>query len=367
MKKLVLLLLSAILVFSGCKNSSTKKSRSIDYAIAPMDKILGTMTLDEKVAQMFIVTCPTVDAPIYAKQYKFSGYIFFGNHFKNSDPETFKSEIQACQDNSSIPMFMSVDEEGGTVTRASRYPQFREKPFPAPRELYDAGGFSAIRKDAKEKSEFLKNLGINLNFAPVCDISQNPDDFIYNRTIGLDAEKTREYVRAVITEMNPAQMGSALKHFPGYGGNADTHTGLSVDKRPIEDFRESDFLPFKAGIEAGAKMVMVSHNIVECMDKTLPASLSPDAHKILREELGFEGVIITDDISMGAITSFSGEENPAVAAILAGNDMICLSGDFKPMIDAVTEAVKNGKISESRIDESVTRIIDYKRSLGFFK
>ena len=366
MKKFALLLMSAILVFSGCKGSFTKKSRDVDYAIAPMDKILDTMTLEEKVAQMFIVSYPGVDADIYAQNYKFGGYIFFANHFKNSDPDSFAKAVQECQEKVRIPLFMAVDEEGGAVVRASRYPQFRETPFPFAMELYSEGGLQAVRKDASEKSEFLKTLGINLNLSPVCDISQNPDDFIYNRAVGLDAEGTANYVKAVVAEMSLSQMGSALKHFPGYGGNPDTHTGQAVDTRPMEEFIQNDFLPFKAGVDAGAKMIMVSHNIVKCMDDA-PASLSLSVHNLLREELLFEGVIITDDISMGAITQFSGDENPAVRAIMAGNDMVCVSGDFKPMIYAVTEAVKNGTIPESRIDESVTRIIEYKRSLGLFK
>lgn len=366
MKKLIPLLLSLCLFLGGCSDVPEKEADTIDYSKAQTEEILQTMTLDEKIAQLFIVSFPTVDAPIYTQKYNFGGYIFFGNHFKNSVPEAFKKSIDDCMESSKIPLFTAVDEEGGIVTRASRYPKFRNAPFASPSALYNQGGFKLIAEDTAEKCEFLKNLGINLNLAPVCDISQNSEDFIYERTLGLDAEKTSEYVKTVVSEMNSFSMGSALKHFPGYGGNVDTHIGLSVDSRELEDFYEADFKPFKAGIQAGATMVMVSHNIVTCMDKDKPASLSTKVHDILRGDLGFSGIIITDDLSMGAINKFTDKENPAVSAIMAGNDMICVSGDFKPMIEAVKDAVKNGKISEKRIDESVKRIIESKRTLGLF-
>lgn len=367
MKKLVPLFLSLCLFLGGCSQISPNEENNLDYSSAKTEEILEAMTLDEKIAQLFIVSFPAVDAPIYTQKYNFGGYIFFGNHFKNLGPDAFKKSIDECMENSKIPLFTAVDEEGGTVTRASRYPQFRKTPFASPRALYNQGGFKLIAGDTAEKCEFLKDLGINLNLAPVCDISQNSEDFIYERTIGLDAEKTSEYVKTVVHEMKKSHMGSALKHFPGYGGNVDTHIGLSVDSRDIEDFYEADFKPFIAGIQAGATMVMVSHNIVTCLDKDKPASLSPKVHAILREELGFNGIIITDDLSMGAITEFTDKENPAVSAIMAGNDMLCVSGDFKPMIGAVKDAVKSGKISKKRLDESVKRIIESKCALELFR
>lgn len=324
------------------------------------------MSLQEKVGQMFIARCPSVDAPIYAKQYKLGGYILFGQDFKNSDPETFKETVESYQDAMKIPMFIAVDEEGGIVTRASRYPQFREEPFPSPQELYKDGGFEAIRADAKEKSRFLLDLGININFAPVCDISQSPDDFMYRRSVALSPEDTAIYVKTVVSEMNSVGIGSVLKHFPGYGNNSDTHTGIAIDKRPYETFVSNDFLPFKAGIDEGAGVVLVSHNIVECMDKDRPASLSPEVIRVLREELGFQGLIITDDLVMDAIGLYTDNESAAVEAVIAGNDLLCCT-DFTEQIPAVIKAVEEGRISEERINESVLRILEYKIQLGIIK
>jgi len=364
MKKFFLLGVFLILILTACSGNAPTEISEPKPLTA--EKILSGMTLEEKVGQMFIARCPSVDAPIYARQYKPGGYILFGQDFKNSGPETFKSTVKSYQDAVNIPMFIAVDEEGGIVNRVSRYPQFRDEPFPSPQKLYEEGGFEAVKNDAKEKSEFLLDLGINLNFAPVCDISLSPDDFMYKRSVALSPDDTSIYVKTIVTEMKSAGIGSVLKHFPGYGNNTDTHTGIAIDKRPYKTFAMYDFLPFKAGIEAGAGVVLVSHNIVECMDKDLPASLSPEVIRILREELQFNGLIITDDLVMDAIGLYTDNETAAVQAVIAGNDLLCCT-DFTEQIPAVIEAVKSGKIAEERINESVLRILEYKMELGIIQ
>ena len=147
----------------------------------------------------------------------------------------------------------------------------------------------AILQDARQKSVTLLDLGVNVNFAPVADVSTDPSDFMYDRSFGQDAQATADYVAQVVGVMEQEHIGSVLKHFPGYGSNEDTHTGIAVDERPYETFQTSDFLPFQAGIQAGADAVLVSHNVVTALDGTLPASLSPAVHQVLREELGFDG------------------------------------------------------------------------------
>jgi beta-N-acetylhexosaminidase len=260
-------------------------------------------------------------------------------------------------------MLIGADEEGGTVIRISGYSQFRAAPFWAPRDLFRAGGFELIRSDTLEKAKLLKTLGLNVNLAPVCDVSTNPEDFIYYRTLGADAAATSQYVRTVVEAMEQAGLGSVLKHFPGYGNNEDTHTGSAYDERAYSVFESSDFLPFEAGIQAGAGGVLVSHNVVSCMDPDAPATLSPEVHRILREELHFGGVILTDDLSMGAIVRFAGDEDAAVLAVLAGNDML-LCSEYESQLPAVINAAKDGRIPMERIDESVARILRWKISLG---
>ena len=140
---------------------------------------------------------------------------------------------------------------------------------------------------------------------------------------------------------------------------------MSIDKRSEKQLEENDFLPFKAGIDAGAPSVLVSHNIVSSLDESLPASLSPAVHRILRYDMNFSGVIITDDLSMGAVSNFSPKTDSAVTAIMAGNDILC-TGDFASQYKAVLEAVNNGTISEERIDTSVRRILLWKKDLSLF-
>lgn len=325
--------------------------------------VLDGMSIEEKVGQLFIARCPEYDAAEKVSQYHLGGYILFGRDFDGKTREEIVSNIASYQAAANVPMLIGVDEEGGTVTRVSDNPNLRAVPFWSPQDLYAEGGFDLIESDTKEKCELLSSLGINLNFAPVCDITQNPDDFMYDRSFGKSAEETSEFVSRVVSVMKAEGMGSVLKHFPGYGSNVDTHTGSAYDTRSYESFESCDFLPFEAGINAGADVVLVSHNIVECMDSAAPASLSPSVHEVLRNELGFEGVIVTDDLIMDGVMNYAGASEVAITAVLAGNDLLCCS-DFETQVPAVLSAVQNGEISEERINESVLRVLKLKIALG---
>lgn len=327
------------------------------------EKIMSKMTIDEKIGQLFFSRIPTdYDTAISdMKKYQPGGYVLFASEFENRTLETMKTYTDALKGAAKIVPLLAVDEEGGTVTRISRFKQYRAEKFLSPRELM-AGGTELVASDTREKCSLISSLGLNLNFAPVADISTDPNDFIYYRSAG-DLVSATDYVTAYVTESVKAGVGSALKHFPGYGNNVDTHTGIAVDKRSAETFRASDFLPFKAGIEAGCGIVMVSHNIVECFDKENPASLSAEVHRVLREEFSFDGVITTDDLAMQAITDSYGSGEAAVLAIEAGNDLICCS-DLSVKYEAVKSAYESGRISLSRIEESVLRILEYKVTMG---
>lgn len=327
------------------------------------EKILAEMTLEEKVAQMFLVCCRKDETAREASGYHVGGILLFAASFKNRNPETALAFTEELQGNADIPFLMAVDEEGGTVVRISRYPAFRAEKFMAPGELYETGGYDKIREDTIQKCELLTSIGINVNMAPVCDVSGDSSDFIYERALGEDAEKTAEYIEIVVKEMKNAKMGIVLKHFPGYGNNGDTHKGIMYDERSMDVFESEDFLPFQSGIAEGADAVLVSHTIVKCMDEEYPASLSKEVHDILREKLKFEGVILTDDLDMDAITEYTDGRSAAVQAVLAGNDMLCC-GDYKNQIPAVVEAVEEGTIDEAQIDESVLRILIWKMNLG---
>ena len=332
----------------------------------PAETYVDSLTLAQQTGQLFFARCPDVGAADLAAQYDIGGYILFGRDFEGQTPESVRTAIASYQHAAATPMLIGVDEEGGTVVRISSNPNFRAVPFHSPQSLYNEGGFDLITSDTKEKDELLASIGVNVNFAPVCDVSTDPNDFINARAFGQDAAQTSEYVRTVVAQMLADNTGMVLKHFPGYGSNVDTHTGIAIDERPIETFRESDFLPFEAGIDAGAQSILVSHNIVQCMDGELPASLSPAVHDILRDELGFDGVIMTDDLIMEAITDYTGGENAAVLAVQAGNDML-VSSDFVTQYNAVLTAVQDGTISEGRIRESAIRVIRWKMDLGLME
>ena len=380
MKKRMLSLLLAALCLAGmaaCGQDAPAEPTSSEAATPetvepepaqpdPAELYVNNLPLEAQVAQMFFARCPDVDAAALAGEYGIGGYILFGRDFEGQTPDSVTATIQSYQDAAATPMLIGVDEEGGTVVRVSANPNFRAEKFRSPQALYSEGGFDRIVSDTGEKDALLASIGVNVNFAPVCDVSTDPNDFMGARAFGRDATQTSEYVRTVVAQMLADNTGMVLKHFPGYGSNVDTHTGIAIDERPIETFRESDFLPFQAGIEAGAQAVLVSHNIVNCMDSDLPASLSPAVHDILRDELGFEGVIMTDDLIMEAITDYTGGENAAVLAVQAGNDML-VSSDFVTQYNAVLAAVQDGTISEGRIRESAIRVIRWKMDLGLME
>lgn len=375
MKKRLLCLLLALALPLGLTACSEKASADATAAQTapeptpeppqpdPAEVYADSLTLEQQVAQLFFARCPDVQAAELAAQYDIGGYILFGRDFENQTPDSLRETIASYQQAAATPMLIGVDEEGGTVVRVSAYPAFRADRFQSPQALFAEGGLECIQSDTKEKDTLLASLGINVNLAPVCDVSTSPSDFINARAFGQAAQATSDYVRTVVEQMKTDSMGMVLKHFPGYGSNVDTHTGIAQDNRPLEQFRSSDFLPFTAGIEAGAQAILVCHNIVSCMDGTLPASLSPAVHQVLREELGFDGVVMTDDLVMQAITDYTGDADAAVLAVQAGNDML-ISSDFVTQYNAVLAAVQNGTISETAIRDSAVRVLRWKIELG---
>ena len=307
------------------------------------------MTLEEKVGQLFFVRVPAEGADADVAQYHFGGYILFGRDFKGQTREQVQQTLQSYQASSKIPLLLGVDEEGGTVVRVSANPNLCEEPYYSPRALYDMGGLDVVAAVEQDKITTLQGLGINVNFAPVCDISQQEGAFMSRPFPG---QRCGNYFGVYPEDGGPLQaritMGCVLKHFPGYGNNADTHTGMAIDERPYETFQQQDFQPFQAGIQAGAGCVLVSHNIVTCQDGQYPASLSSQWHQVLREELGFTGCVITDDLVMDAIRQYCDASSAAVQAVKAGNDLLCCS-DYETQYPAVLAAVQNGEISEERI------------------
>ena len=320
---------------------------------------LATMTLEEKVGQLFWARVPSDHQIEDLKSYHLSGYILFGRDFEGRSIEDIKALTKGYQAAAKIPLLIGSDEEGGTVTRIS---SILETPFQSPMALYQQGGMEAVLSDTKQKAELLKSVGINAGLFPVADLARDQSAFIYDRTIGQDAQITASYVQQVVEELKKSKVGSTLKHFPGYGDNGDSHTAIIQDNRSLDELRQADFLPFQAGIDAGADSVLVSHNILSKID-TVPSSISPKITDLLRNELHFKGVIMTDDFDMAGIADFVSQDEAAFQVILAGNDLI-LGSSYQTQIPYLLKKISSGELTEERIDESVRRILTWKYDLG---
>ena len=343
-------------------NKDNYKESLIDQGIfkEQIDKAydkLKNMSIDEKIGQLLLVRVPDIKAKETVKKYQFGGYILFGRDVVDKTKEDIKNSIKGWNEVSNIPLLIASDEEGGIVTRVSKNNQLTPNRFLSPQALYKKGKFKAIREDNTEKNKLLYSLGINLNLAPVADVSTDPNDYIYSRSFGQNAKATGEFIKNILESSKGTNVSNTLKHFPGYGNNKDTHTGISIDKRTIEEFRKNDFIPFKIGIENKAESILVSHNIIENIENNIPASLSLNIHKLLRNELKFDGIIMTDDLEMDAINKYV--KNSTLEALKSGNDLIMVS-DYETSYKEIKNALDNKEISESLIDKAVIRTIAWK-------
>ena len=329
----------------------------------PVDLLLSGLTTEEKVGQLFLARCRKETAVEDIAQYHLGGLVLFDRDTEDETPESLRQTLEHYQKAATIPLLIAVDEEGGSVVRISDKHAFRDAPFSSPRSLYEGGGMEALRTAEVEKDALLSDLGINVNLAPICDITTDPAAFLYDRSLGQSPELTCQWVQIAVEEGQTYGIGCVLKHFPGYGNNADTHVGIAIENRSLEELEAQDLLPFAAGMEAGCGAVMMSHIQVTALDAEYPASLSPAVHRYVRETMGYNGVLVTDDLVMDAISVPYGVGEAAVLAVLAGNDLL-ISSDFPEQYAAVLEAILEGRISEEQLDNAVRRILLWKQSLG---
>ena len=325
------------------------------------EEFMKGMTLEEKIGQMlfprFNLTNYTDDIP----NKKPGGFVLFAYDFVFN--ETFIQQYinksqELSEANVGLPLGLAVDEEGGTVVRVSPYHR-DEGGFPSPQQIYNESGNDGILKIDQEKRDLLRKFFLNVNLAPVADISYNSSDYIYDRTLGRGPEESAEYIEKDVEGYVNDNFTCCAKHFPGYGNNIDTHGDIAIDKRSYEQFQNEDFLTFEAAIRKQIPMILVSHNIVLCKDKKYPASLSKAWHDILRNELNYTGLILTDDLSMGAIKKYTDNISEAVLAVNAGNDIL-LTSDYYKHYDALMKAADDGKITEETVDKACKRIIAWK-------
>lgn len=351
-------------------NPIKRKSEEVDLLYEQIEDQIKGMTIEEKVAGLFVVTPESItgiDHVVQAgevtqnalEKYPVGGIIYFA---KNIQSEKQLSEmIQNTIGFSKYPLFISVDEEGGTVARLANSTIGVSKVAPMA-DIGETGDINLAKEAGTTIGTYLSDYGFNVNFAPVADLLTNEESPMENRSFGSDPIMVSEMVRGFVESIQAKNVSSCIKHFPGIGDSEiDTHEGMASIKTTLEEMRTREFLPFIAGIEANTDFVMIGHVTVNDLDRENTASLSSAViNDILREELGYEGIVITDALNMKAITDKYAPEEIAIKALDSGVDMLLMPENFQVTYEAMLKAVKTGMISEERLDESLERIYKVK-------
>lgn len=331
-----------------------------------IEEQIAQMPLNEKVAGLFFVTPESITGVNTAVQagdgtktalekYAVGGLIYFKKNIQSKEQIT--EMIEKSQEYSKYPLFIGVDEEGGKVNRVADAGLAQAAPSAA--DIGATGDANNAYQAGVQIGTYLSELGFNVNFAPVADIANVPDSVMKDRSYGFDGETVAPFVTSMMTGLQENGVTACLKHFPGIGSTtADTHAGLASTDRSADEFRNQEFTVFQAGIDAGAQMIMVGHINVPMLDNdNNPASMSKTViTDMLRGELGYDGVIITDALNMSAIAEYYSSEQAAILALKAGCDMILMPENFLQAYAGVMTAVADGTISEQRINDSLKRI-----------
>lgn len=343
-----------------------------------VERTLRKMTLHEKVCQMFIAvpekTTYYYDTLTYVddyykkcyEEYPIGGYIYFeANISYDQQLRDLLSQSQEMADSyNGIGLFQAVDEEGGSITRVQK--MLWKTPVENMSYYGELNDYSATYEAGRTIGGYLADYGFNVNFAPVADVNLSETNELGNRIFSSDPLVVSDMCTAMIQGLKSQKIATTLKHFPGLGaGTGDTHYNTVEIDRTLEDLEIAEFPAFRGGIEAGADFVMVGHPIMTAAEDKLPADLSPVViNDWLREKLNYEGLVITDSQAMGAITNTYTSDEAAIMSIKAGADIILMPSDLRAAVDGVEAAVKSGKISKERIDESVVRILEKKKDMG---
>lgn len=339
------------------------------------------MTLEERVGQLFVVNLEQLDTR-KGNYYEFKkctktmkaalqeipvgGVILFSRNIARI--KQTRNLISGLQDTSVTPLFVAVDEEGGDVARIASNPKMKTTVFPSAEEIGKTQDGDYVYEMGRTIAREIRLLGFNVDFAPVADVKTSKlNTEIGNRSFGGDPDQVADLVSAFVQGCQERGVSATLKHFPGQGAsNGDTHQeNVDID-RSITKLRKTDFVPFQAGIKSGADFVMVSHISVSRVTETRePASLSELVMRtILRDELGFRGVIVTDALDMSSITDNYTSAEAAYQTIKAGADVILMPSNLREAYQAVLAHVQDGSISEMRLQESVVRILATKLKRG---
>lgn len=315
------------------------------------EEYLKKMSLEEKIGQVLLARYDDKEEGL---NYHLGGYVFYEKDFRGKTKEEVIKMISSLESKSKTPLLTATDEEGGSVVRVSSNTNFRAFPFKSPSELYAEGGMEQIRKDTVEKSKLLSSLLINVNLAPVLDMASS-SSYIYERTIKEDKDVTSAFAETVVDASKDSGVSYALKHFPGYGDNLDTHVGSSSDNATLDDIINNNVIPFAKGIAKGAEAILISHNIYTSIGSE-PASLSIGVHNLLKETMGFSGVVITDDLDMKAL---DGVQDKYLEALKAGNDVLIIT-NYEDAYNEIKDAITSGSYTEEELDEHALKVIAWK-------
>lgn len=396
-KCFAILLAVCCILLTGCGEKTTEPVETVPVTILPpatayvgelpteapetssiVQEVLASMTLEEQVWQMFMVTpeqltgvdCATIAGEMTKSalaQYPVGGIIYFSQNLE--DVEQTRALLSGTQafamENDGIGLFLAVDEEGGTVARAADRLGTTK---------FEDMAVYGSRNDAEEAYQIgqtigndIGALGFNVDFAPVADVDLCDGNELGGRIFSDDPQIVANMVSGVVKGLQDAGVSATLKHFPGLGaedGNSHTDMHVRID-RTADELRQAEFIPFEAGIDAGTDFVMVGHQIMSCAGDDLPSDLSPViVTEYLREELGFDGIAITDSHVMNTISENYSSGEAAILAIQAGMDMILMPADAEEAVEAVCAAVESGRIPQERIEESVMRILSEKEEMG---
>ena len=340
------------------------------------DKV-KSMSLEQKAAQLFFVTpedITQVDAATVAgedtkkayEQYPVGGLVYFSRNIQG--PEQLSGMLAKTQDYAEeiagVPVFLGVDEEGGEVSRVAGNKNFSVTEYESMRAIGDSKDTSQAYDVGKTLASYLKELGFNIDFAPNADVITNSGNTVIgDRSFGEDPQLVADMASQVVKGLQDNGVSACLKHFPGHGGTIeDSHEGRAYTDKTLEEMEEKELLPFKEGIKADPDFIMAGHiSIPKSLGDNTPASLSEKVLTgLLRDQYGYDGIIITDALNMKAVSGVYSPAEASVKAILAGADMLLMPDDFRAAYNGVLEAVEEGDLSEERIDASVERILRLK-------